>query len=113
MSVRAWLTLIGSVQVRPPLVDIEKAMSLCLNLLKRPSHQTRYRLPLLGSAAKSARVSPARTGAPVSGSLTSNVWMVGPMMGSDQVAPWSVERRMAREFCPAFAGWLPEPFIRV
>src|SRR5262245_21782844 len=110
MFVGVWLTLIGSDQVWPPSVDIEKAIPSALYLLlKRASAQTAYRLPLFGSTAAERIGSPARTGAPVSGSVTSTVSIAGPSMMADQVAPWSVERRTPSTLLSACAAWLPEP----
>src|SRR5215813_3997453 len=92
--------------VSPPSVDFEKAMLSWAKLLKRLSCQTMYRLPLAGldaprSTATSGMMSPVRTRAPVSGSLTpfcsgSNrafVSSLSTMIGPDQVAPLSDERR--------------------
>ena len=47
------LIWIGADQVKPPSVDIEKAMLLYCPLPKRTSCQTAYRLPLDGSTATS------------------------------------------------------------
>src|SRR6266852_7961021 len=109
MFVGVWLILIGSDQVKPPSVDIEKAMSSWVKPLKRPSDQTTYRLPLFGSTVAEVSVSPARTAAPVSGSLTGSCSMAGPVMTLDQVTPWSVERTTATRFWAACGGWLFEP----
>src|SRR6516165_326150 len=110
MVVGVWLTLIGSDQVRPPSVDMERATLSLLNLLlKRPSAQTAYRLPLAGSTATEVSGSPDRTGAPVSGSVTPIVSMPGPVMTADHVAPWSVERKMPSTLWSACAAWLPDP----
>src|SRR5205807_10633521 len=113
MLVGVWLILIGLDQVTPPSVDIEKAMSLCLKLLKRASAQTWYRLPLAGSTAMSPMISPVRTSKPVSGLVATSGWSVGPTIGAVQVAPPSVERMTARWFCAALAGWLPVPICRL
>src|SRR5690242_20038153 len=100
MFVGVWLTLIGSDQVRPPSVDMDRAMPSELNLLlKRASAQTAYRLPpfgslllrAFGSTATEVSGSPSRTMAPVlSGSVTGTPSMAGPSVMADQVAPWSV-----------------------
>src|SRR5262249_7011742 len=87
MLVGVWLILIGSDQVKPPSVDMEKATSSCAKLLKRPSAHTAYRLPLFGSTATEVSGSPDRTGAPVSGSVTPITSMAGPVVMPDQVKP--------------------------
>src|SRR5260370_19279398 len=91
MFVGVWFTLMGLDQVRPPSVDMEKAISSWAKLLKRPSAQTAYKLPLCASAATSRIGSPDRTVAPVFGSVTGMASSAGPGMGSDQVTPWSIE----------------------
>src|SRR5437667_10580097 len=90
-----WLIFTGADQVRPPSVDLERAMSSWAPLLKRPSAQTAYRVPVVRSTAISGRPAPARTGAPVSGSVTATDISLEMIIGFDQVTHLSVERLTA------------------
>src|SRR6266487_2080669 len=100
----------GADQVRPPSVDLERAMSSWAPLLKRPSSQTAYRVPVVRSTAMSGRPSLVRTGAPVSGSVTATDMSFEMMIGCDQVTPLSVERTTASKKPGAF---IPDPFARL
>src|SRR2546426_8465017 len=98
-----WLILIGADHVKPPSVDIEKAILVYWKLLKRASCQTVYRLPLAGSMATSKDqlwasmpMPPSGLGTPRAPGMFS-VSFSGRMSAagvgeSCQVCPWSDER---------------------
>src|SRR5262249_20110665 len=97
-----WFTRIGADQVKPPSVDIEKAMLVYWPLPKRVSCQTAYRLPLAGSRATrkpqgTTRVPtpPSGLGTLIKGNESSSGRMSATGMGASvncQVCPWSDER---------------------
>src|SRR5262249_56490204 len=104
MLVGVWLILIGADQVKPPSVDIEKAMLVYWKLLKRASCQTAYRVPLAGFTAGSKDqlwvsmpMPPSGLGTPRAPGMFS-VSFRGRMSATRvgvvcQDCPWSVDRR--------------------
>jgi len=97
------LIAIGLDQVKPPSVDMEKAMlpnwllPIAALKLKRPSSHTAYRFPLAGSAATSGKEMPLRTPSPLKGSKVPKGISWAATIGWLQVVPWSVDRRMSSE----------------
>src|SRR5438105_1645821 len=101
MAPGVWLIFIGVDQVKPPSLDMEKAMLLYSPPEKRPSCQTAYRLPELGSTATLNEPVPlfcARTW-PVFGSVTARGTILAARIGwplGSQVWPLSLERSRLR-----------------
>jgi hypothetical protein len=105
------LTLTGAVQVRPPSIDLDSAMSSWVPLNRLSSHTT-YSAPLPGSTAMSGRAppmsAPVRSGTPVSGSRSCTTGLFEIWIGGDQCDPPSVER--ITPISDAFGWSNPDPF---
>src|SRR4051794_7177153 len=87
-----WSARTGADQWSPPSVDRESAIFDAPDALKRPSCQAAQSGPA-GAAANSGMMSPERT--PWPAMLTPASCISDTMIGSDHVAPPSVERMTA------------------
>src|SRR5713101_7475334 len=85
----------GADHVRPPSVDIAKAMLEHWPLLNRVSSHAAYRFPLLASIATAGfgqQLLEFTTGTPVSGSNTEKTGRSAARIGDDQLWPLSTDR---------------------
>src|SRR5216684_8259342 len=96
----------GSVQVRPPSIEVARAIPSLKPPLKRESCQTTYSLPVEGSAAIAGISDPVRTWWWLLGSVTPIVCDRSITIGDDQVIPLSVDRCIATRRSGFALAWV-------